>query len=397
VPTRRFRVLSPVLFLVLVGCGKTPPTEATPQEVQRAPGPSLQDQKAYRVLARQLADHSSHDRKKPEPCQDSAQIVAAAQASLLDLNALRPDDPDLRLIRDEASAATRDAISAIQTLERLPLPPSSGDLFLTGLLCGVSLRFDLAAQVGVDAQAKTDAALAEVRKLSASWQRITAAKLLLKRAAPKYSSAALLDSPIRVDIDAGLVFVGLDDWAAFKNTTGRTLHDALVVVRLKGVDGETKENVHFVSEWQAGQTIHAAYPNGLKVSGMQIGRQTVTSIQTAHVSVFSVEGRVKEFEYTYNGKEKDADITAYMNVVRDHVGIGWREGATSGVVFQFTNKSNLTIQSVSFKTSAGSYNYGTLRPGETAEVGWQQVDRNLRSGDRVEVFFSGVLFAQTQY
>jgi hypothetical protein len=342
----------------------------------------------YRILARHLSDSWETRRQKALARPDTAQIVAAAQGVVLDLDALSIDDPDLRMIRDEVKGATQNAIAALGKLEQLPPPPGSGELFLTGFVCGIGGRFDLAAEASDRAQNKSDAITAELRNLNSAYRRACSAKLLLKRAAPRYSGTPTL-SGVTVDVDESFI-LDQDDWITLTNTTGHDLRNALVSVYLTGLFEDTKENIHFVPEWSIGQKVYAAYPRGLSVQGMTIGCQTVGLIQSAKVRVSADEGQVAQFTYQYAGAEKQKDVQREFNVIRPHVTAQVRDGAFgNGKVFILYNHTGRTLPAVSVTTPAGTRWYGNFRRDSSFEVGGLQVSRNLYPGERVTVLIQG--------
>lgn len=342
---------------------------------------------AYHALARQICDPWNSNRKRPTARPDIAQITAEAQNSILDLNALQLDDPDLRLIRDESRTATEEAIAAIRSLDRLPPPPNSGDMFLTGFLCGLSGRFDLAAEAAQGAQTQVDAVSRELRALRSAFDRACSAKLLLKRAAPKFTRTGNLNR-LAVDIDEGFI-LDQDTWITLHNTTGKDLHNALVAVHLVGQNGETKENTHFVPDWGSGARIYAPYSPGLAAQGVIIGQQAVGSLHVAKVRVLADEGRVDEFVYQYAGDEKLKDVKRELDAVRADVVGSHRNGALNGKVFILNNRTGRSLPNVSVTSSAGAHTPGILLPGHSFEVGKLQVARNFRPGESVTVYIGG--------
>src|SRR5262249_2778232 len=137
-------------------------------------------------------------------------------------------------------------------------------------------------------------------------------KLLLRRAAPKYAGPNFnLQQTLGVDIDEA--FGTGPDWIALRNATGSDLHNALVSVTLLGKAGDTKENIHFIPHWRAGETIHGRYETGTLVGDKAIGRQTVSSIQSARIHLTSDEGRQENITYQYAGPEKDKDVQRNLN------------------------------------------------------------------------------------
>jgi hypothetical protein len=345
--------------------------------------------KAYRILAKHLSDEWDTSRKKPTNRPDLAQIVAEANNIILDLDGLKIHDPDLEMVRRDAKEATQDAISALRKLNELPPPPGAGELFLNGFLFGISGRFDLAGEAGDRAQKQLDAILAQFRKLSSACEQISAAKLLLKRTAKKYSGKSNLPN-LEVDVDEGFLLEPQDDWIALTNTTGCDLQNALLRVHLTGLKGDTKENIHFFPKWQKEKTIYAAYPGGIKIQDLIIGRQTVTLIQSVRMEVWADEGHIPEFKYEYAGDEKTKDVEREFDVIRAKVTWSVRDGFLGDrKVFTLYNKTGRVLPKVAIRTPAGTRNHDLFLADDYLEVGKLQVSRNLNPGERVTVSICG--------
>ena len=298
-------------FAGLSGCGQSPSSVA----IKQAPT-SADNKQAYITLLKGLSDGWTLHRNDPKPQMDLAQILAQAQNMILDFNAIETDDPDLLTIRDEAKAGVQQAAVALRTLDQMPKPPGAGDIFVASFAYGFVLRPDLAVELGDNAQKQANAVQDQVRSWIAGIQRAEAAKLLLQRAIPKYAGPNFnMPSVLSVDIDESIGGGGEPDWITLTNNSGRDLNNAVVSVTLFGVNGETKENIHFIPLWRSGQTIHSWYEPGIIAGDKVVGRQTVTRIQSATINLASDEGTQNNIIYQYAGSEKDKDLQAYLNAI----------------------------------------------------------------------------------
>jgi hypothetical protein len=111
-----------------------------------------------------------------------------------------------------------------------------------------------------------------------------------------------------VDIDESFTGVPAYDLLTLRNTSGRVVHNATILVELHGANNETVQNVHFVPAWQVGQPLFSHYGPGVQLANGYIGRFTVIGIREAVVSIWSDELRREGILYTYIGAERDHDI-----------------------------------------------------------------------------------------
>lgn len=263
----------------------------------------------YIVLATHLADGWQADRSEPGPGRDFATRVALIRNAALDLERLRPNDPDLAALATEAHGILRDLAAGTERLAALPRPPGQldmmGESFLHGLvfdLPGASRQVNRLVGIEEDLQAET-------RRLVALILRAATAKLMLPRLAQRYAGPIRTTDPaLAIDFDAAWGPVGPADWLTLTNRSGTDLHQATVLVEVRNATGEVAPSVHFVPAWPAGGVLLARYTPGDMVLDATIGRQTVPDVANVVVSLWAEELAQEGITYAYAGAERDADI-----------------------------------------------------------------------------------------
>jgi len=272
---------------------------------------------AYVTLAKRLADECQSGRDEPEPGRDINVILAELRNASLDLNGLKTGDPDVAAIAEEARGVFRDAATSLERLSSLPRPPGqlelSGEFFLRGFaldIPGLLRRYDQVSGV-------QDDLLAEARRLATILKRGEASRLMLPQIAARYSGPPRKAGPaLKIDFDESWGPVGPGDWLTMSNVSGGDLHDATVLVEVRGEAGDVARSVHFVPSWRAGTAIDARYTGGDESLGFPVGRQTVANVASVTVSLWSEELRQEGIAYHYLGAEHDADVARYCAAMR---------------------------------------------------------------------------------
>jgi len=275
---------------------------------------------AYVTLAKRLADECQSGRGDPGPGKDVNVILAELRNATLDLKGLKATDPDVDAVAEEARGVFRDAVSSMERLIALPRPPGSlelaGESFLRGLILdipGLARRYDQVSGV-------QEALLAEARRLAAAIKRGEAARLMLPRIAARYGGPPpAAGRALLIDFDESWGPVGPADWLTLTNASGVELHNATVLVEVRGGSGENARSVHFVPAWKAGAAIDAKYTAGDESLGFPVGRQSVKDVSAVTVSVWSDELSQEGIAYAYAGPEHDADVARYCATMRVRV------------------------------------------------------------------------------
>ncbi len=272
---------------------------------------------AYVTLASRLADEFRTGREGPEKARDIAQSLAELRNAALDLERLKVADPDTAAVVAEGRLVFNEAATSLERLSGLPRLPGqlevAGESFLRGLILdlpGIARQYDQLSGV-------QEALLGEARRLAAILQRGEAAKLMLPRIAARYAGPPRKAGPaLRIDFDESWGPVGPADWLTLSNATGGDLHNATVLVEVRGEAGDVARSVHFVPSWRDGTAIDARYTGGDESLGFPVGRQTVPNVAGVTASLWSEELTQEAIVYTYAGAEHDADVARYCAAMR---------------------------------------------------------------------------------
>jgi len=272
---------------------------------------------AYVTLASRLADECRTGRDGPETARDIAQTLAELRNAALDLERIEVADPDTAAVVAEGRRVFNEAATSLERLASLPGPPGqlelSGEFFLRGFaldLPGLLRRYDQVSGVQEDL-------IAEARRLATAIKRGEAARLMLPRIAARYAGPAREAGPaLKVDFDEAWGPIGPADWLTLTNASGAELHNATVLVEVRGESGDVARSVHFVPVWKSGAAIDASYTVGDESLGFPVGRQTVPNVAGVTVSLWSEELREEGIAYRYLGAEHDADVARYCAAMR---------------------------------------------------------------------------------
>jgi|GEM_PF-2186402 len=299
------------LLLSLIGCGgesnvsnntNAPPAKVGTPSVKPLPP-------EFRVLAEQLVldmklspDDFRDDKGLPE-------IIAEGHSAVLALRGIRSDDFDITYVANQGQAACGEAVSRFERINAMPKPPGAGSLFVESFIHGLYGNVFYGYALGVDAEEKQKAIMAEVQVLLAAMDKIDATQMMLPRIAEKY--AATPSDPngrIVIDIDESWGWYGPNDWLKIYNTGPQDLEDCTIQVHLTGETGKSRKNVHFIRHWPANSWRYARYEPGQEILDRpEAGKSTVTKIQEADVSIWSPK-YTTTLSYVYQGAEKDKDI-----------------------------------------------------------------------------------------
>lgn len=389
-------LLAAVSMSVLgTGCGgDKPPTSAgggalTPAATGVKPLPP-----EYRTLAAHLGYGL-----KPNPAdfrddKGLTDIIAEGHAAILDLRAIKSDDPDITYIAGQATAAFTDAVARMERINALPKPPSSGAVLMNSFIHGLYGNPYAGYELGADADAKQRAIADELTGATAAIEKADAAHLLLARVAERYAAPERGDpARIAVDYDGAWNAWGPHDWCALYNAGG-DITDCTVVVELKGAGGQTRRNVHFVGKWPGKSRLYARYEPGTELNGRPFGRTTVPEVASLQVRVLA-PGYTADVSYVYAGAERTKDVSRRVAEVKPHIVQRVRDsawGASSGKVLVLENRWKYPVFQVGVRvvsstgSPVGEFVKPRLDAGSSMDVGSWQVSRNLTPGDRVTVW-----------
>ncbi len=270
---------------------------------------------SYAAVAKRIAHEHRNDPNTNPPSLSSSRLIAESKSLIVDLKQHRGADTELQFICDEAIGATEESIAATQQLERLPKPPGEFEQFLMGFFYGYSFDFSGAANYSNRVQDLNVNIQSELVRLAQAMDRGHAATLLLPRIAKKIAGPSVSSSPVKVDFDETWGFVG-SDWITLSNISGKNLKNATIVVDIEGQSqGVTQRhtNVHFVSDWSAGNAIYAKYDDGVTLNNRTFGRRTCSNVTKVIVNVYSDELSYEGYSYNYTASEMNFDITRYVD------------------------------------------------------------------------------------
>ena len=314
-PMGRIVALLAVIGLVftLTGCGddgaSPPATVGTPSVKPLPP--------EFRVLAEQLVlemkpspDDFRDDKGLPE-------IIAEGHSAILALRGIRSDDSDIPYVANQGQAAIGEAVSRLERINAMPRPPGAGSLLVESFIHGLYGNVYYGYALGVDADEKQKAIMAEVQVLLAAMDKADAAQMILPRIAEKYAATPTAPSGrIVVDLDESWGWFGPNDWLSIYNAGPEDLEDCTIQVHLTGGTGQSRKNVHFIRHWPANSWMYARYEPGEEILDRpEAGKSTVTKIQKADVSIWSPK-YTTTLTYEYQGAEKDKDIAKWCKDVK---------------------------------------------------------------------------------
>jgi hypothetical protein len=308
-------VLSIALFTF--GCGKSPPVSTAPHQLPSASKPSsIALPTEYRILAQHLAMEMKPNPKQFRNELGMAEIMAEGHAARLALNDIKSSDEHINYISAEAKSAVVEIIRRFEKINSLPQPPGAGAVFLKSFLGGVYTGATgdpsgLAGGVSYssDAQAKSDAIVAEMNSLLAVIDKLEATQLLLPKVAEKYS-ATFCDSTklIDVDFDESWGWFGPHDWLCVLNR-GPALQNCTIGVQITGMDGAVRNNVHFVQDWPANTRMYARYDLGKDILGKKVSKTTVPCVDRLDLTMYS-SNFATLIVHQYKGARRDTDVAA---------------------------------------------------------------------------------------
>jgi hypothetical protein len=309
-----------IALLVVVGCGgddKSPHTTESRPSVEVQAGTTAvpnATNSGYAALAKALADPFLLSRDQAALRKELAQLHAEAQVRIVQYETLATGNPLLRRIADEAAKAGVEMIRCQQSLQELDQGDSFSS-FVIGAL-GMYLGDPTAILQGTgQLLARGDARQSERIKLATAFSRSRAAQLMLPEAARSFGGPLTREQQplISVDFDESFLSTHDHDTIALKNTSGQNLTNCTVLVEIRGVDGEVRQNVHFESLWEDAGERFARYGHGVESSSGVFGRRTVRDVQRIIVSVWSDQASSLENGYTYEGAAKDADVRSELH------------------------------------------------------------------------------------
>ena len=321
--TGAYCVVAAVVYLsVVIGCGSPAPVapggqnQSTPIIGQKRTNPPMPP--AYSVLAKLLAKSFSAS-IDPERKPDAAQIIAEANGGILELSNIHCEDTDVEAIARDSAASTREVISVMEAVRRLPKPSGDTELFFAGLLYGFTGDFQTPARIGREETAKIESLQSQGRQFVAAATRLKADELMLPRVASRYAGPPVSSGcSILLDFDEALLPEQKDS-ITVTNNSGLELHNCTVLIELISARGETCQNVHFIPVWQNGQGLHAKYAVGTQILGDWVGRETVFGVERIETALYCDEVSQERMPYQYAGAEKDRDFERYLAEMKGFV------------------------------------------------------------------------------
>ena len=223
---------------ILSGCGRSNPRSHT------GSGKALPAE--YRVVATCLAHPLKANATDFRTDKSMAEAIAEGQSQVMDLRKVKSADSDLTQIAAQGESACSEVVRRLEQINALPKPPNAGSLFAESFLHGFFGDVSGGFALGADADQKQKAILVELEGLAAALDKADAAHLLLPKVAEAYA-VPITDNPgrILVDFDESWYGWGPNDWCRLCNA-GAELENCTVVVDLRGQNGQTRRNVHFV-------------------------------------------------------------------------------------------------------------------------------------------------------
>lgn len=322
--TGRLVVLSS-LALGLVSCGPQPSSaegsrrgsstsspQTEPKATSLAAAPELNESwNDVARLARVLADPMLLDPTIEPAVPEMDVLYSQANARLMEYGALADGEPRVAALAAEASEAQSAFLAAHRELNTAPGAEAGALLGIAGLLFGEPTLILSGLESGVHG---ADAYAAVQRGYVLAFNRNRGAQLALRDLADRTSRSPATDDLIAVDFDES--WHGQTtacDIIRLTNTSGMTIHDAVIAVNLTGADGSRAQNVHFVDQWKPDQPLFARYGIGATVGSSTVGRQTVFGVEHVEVEVWGRDARSHPISYQYSGVERDADIQAFID------------------------------------------------------------------------------------
>lgn len=271
----------------------------------------------YRTLAGYLALPL---KKSPDEFQGTETLTATlaqGHTTLMSLKEFKSSDRQIEYVARQTEASLTEILQRVERLNALPKPPGTGALVASSFIDGVFGNPAGGYVRGVEAERMQAAIKNEAVPLFAAMEKIDATQQMLAPIAKKYAAGPT--SPgnrIVVDLDEAWGVVGPFDWFHIYNQ-GPSIRDATLVVKLTGVGGTMRTNVHFVSDWPANTWLYGRYEVGTQALGKSIGQTTVASIQKIDVDVLSPTFSTS-LSYRYTGKARDSDIATYCKPLTFH-------------------------------------------------------------------------------
>lgn len=262
-------------------------------------------------LGKALADPMLDDPGTVSETPEMDELYAAANSKLMEYGALATAPPRVASLAAEASSAQDDFLAAHRQLHAAS--GGEGGAILLGL--GLVLGNPALAFSGLQGAVEGAESYAAIQRAYAiAFPRNRGAQLSLRDLADQSSDVPLMPGMIAIDLDES--WPGLTtpyDVLTLQNTSGGTIHDAIVEVTLMGADGSKARNLHFVERWEAGSPVFARYGIGVTVGSATVGKQTVSDVQSLTVSVWSRHAKSGPVTYQYAGAEEAEDVRRHLD------------------------------------------------------------------------------------
>ena len=330
----------------------------------------------FRVLAKHLVFEM-----KPSPVdfrddKGFTEIIAEGHSTILALSGIQSEDSDLTYVATHGQAACEEAVSRLERINAMPKPPGAGNLLFESFIhvCYGNVYYGYA--LGVDADEKQKAIMAEVHGVLAAGDKADAAQMMLPNIAEKYAATPSdPDGRIVVDIDEAWGWYGPNDWFRIYNAGPEDLEDCTIQVHLTGGIGNSRKNVHFLRHWPANSWMYARYEPGQEILDRpDAGKTTVSKIQKADVSIWSPK-YTTTLTYTYQGAERDKDIAERC---KDLKFTGRYQPFESGIIWDTQRGAEFTLDGVAVIPECRVD--VTFRNGSQSKV-WQWEHDNWTNGE----------------
>jgi hypothetical protein len=253
-----------LLAVIVMACGKSPTTT----EPTTTAGTASASQPAskifppeYRVLAaaitRPMIDTSS---MPPKANMNIAELIAATQSRILDLQGIHSSDGDINYVSNSAAETIEDLLKQIEALEISAKSRPNASSSSVGLLVSAAVAIGTSNPIplldvftqGAEHQDEVNSQITawiqerhvEILHISSDNEKLQAAAMLLPKIAAKYAvPPSTNDRNMNVHFVEAWGPMGPDDTLSINNN-GVDIADCTISIKLIGATGEEHTNVH---------------------------------------------------------------------------------------------------------------------------------------------------------
>lgn len=315
----------------------------------------------YATVAAALADPLLLSANATPARKEYPQLLAEAQIKIARLQGIKSTDPFVQTVAMSGSNAGAELWQANEALTVADRQDGFSDLVAMGigLYIGEPNTFFTGASSLLEKGNTTrDARL----RWGMAFNRARAVSLMVPEAAkafggPKQSR----EKPPAVTVDFDESFSGNSNHDLLKltNSSDATLRHCTVLVELHGLNGDVRQNVHYVEEWPRNEARFAMYGPGIEANGESYGRQTVHGVQRLRVCVWADELTHEDIAYQYAGSERDRDAQLELSqrltvLYKYHVHAFFSGGPTVTLVPRGVGRLPEHVVTLTFTPKAGS-------------------------------------------